>query len=70
VISLIRTYFQLGGIQLQLSTVTPEMLEAAVKDPDSYRHLVVRVAGYCDFFVRQDPERQAFIIAREKFGSH
>jgi len=68
VINLIRTYFALGGIQLQLSAVTAEMLEAAVADPDRYRHLVVRVAGYCDYFVRQSEERQAYIIAREKYG--
>ncbi len=69
VISLIRTYFALGGIQLQLSAVTAEELEAAVADPERYRHLVVRVAGYCDYFVRQAPDRQAFIIAREKHGA-
>jgi pyruvate formate-lyase/glycerol dehydratase family glycyl radical enzyme len=68
VISLIRTYFMLGRIQLQLSAVTAEEVQAAVADPDSYRHLVVRVAGYCDYFTRQAPERQAFIIAREKHG--
>jgi len=68
-VSLIRTYFSMGGIQLQLSTVSPETLEAAQKEPDKHRHLVVRVAGYCDYFVRQDPQRQAYIIAREKFGA-
>lgn len=65
--SLVRTYFQMGGIQLQLSAVDAATLEAAVEDPDRFRHLVVRVAGYCDYFTRQDPERQAYIIAREKF---
>ncbi|MDI9587240.1 MAG: pyruvate formate lyase family protein [Acidobacteriota bacterium] len=65
--SLVRTYFQMGGIQLQLSAVDAATLEAAMEDPDRFRHLVVRVAGYCDYFTRQDPERQAYIIAREKF---
>ncbi|MGE5531623.1 MAG: glycine radical domain-containing protein [Bacteroidota bacterium] len=48
-LGLIRTYFSLGGIQLQLSAVTPEQLEAAVREPDQHRDLVVRVAGYCDY---------------------
>ncbi len=69
VITLIRTYFSLGGIQLQLSSVSAEVLEDAVEHPERHRHLVVRMAGYCDYFTRQDAERQAFIIAREKHGS-
>jgi len=68
-ITLIRTYFALGGIQLQLSAVTPEVLEDAVAHPERHRHLVVRVAGYSDYFTRQPPDRQAFIIAREKYGT-
>ncbi|MFH1007463.1 MAG: pyruvate formate lyase family protein [Candidatus Latescibacterota bacterium] len=68
--SLIQTYFTMGGIQVQLSAVSPEMLEAAMKEPEKYQHLVVRVAGYCDFFVRLSkfPELQSFIIAREKYA--
>lgn len=69
VIGLIRTYFAIGGIQLQLSSVTPEILEAAVENPEQYRHLVVRMAGYCDYFTRQPKDRQAYIIAREKHAS-
>jgi formate C-acetyltransferase len=69
VLALIRTYLSLGGIQLQLSAVTPEQLEAAVREPDLHRDLVVRVAGYCDYFVRQDADRQEYILAREKYAS-
>jgi pyruvate-formate lyase len=68
--SLLRTYLSLGGIQLQLSAVAPETLEAAVKDPERYAHIVVRVAGYSDYFVRLagHPELQAYVIAREKYA--
>jgi formate C-acetyltransferase len=71
VASLLRSYFSMGGIQLQLSAVTPEMLEAAVREPEKHAHLVVRVAGYCDFFVRlaRYPELQRYVIAREKYAS-
>jgi pyruvate-formate lyase len=66
--ALVRTYFHLGGIQLQLSAVTLEKLQAAVEHPEQYADLVVRVAGYSDYFVRQDAERQAYILEREKFA--
>ncbi|MEN6644880.1 MAG: pyruvate formate lyase family protein [Armatimonadia bacterium] len=66
VVQLIRTYFALGGIQLQLSAVTSEQLEAARLEPAKHRDLVVRVAGYSDYFVRQAAERQEYIVARQK----
>lgn len=69
VLGLIRTYFSLGGIQLQLSAVTAEQLEAALRDPEKHQDLVVRVAGYCDYFVRQDADRQRYILAREKYAA-
>ena len=71
VASLLRSYFSLGGIQLQLSAVTAGMLEAALQEPEKHAHLVVRVAGYCDYFVRlaKYPELQAYVIAREKHAS-
>ncbi|MHB9133144.1 MAG: pyruvate formate lyase family protein [Armatimonadota bacterium] len=59
-------YFALGGIQLQLSAVTLEQLLAAQQAPERFQHLVVRVAGYCDYFVRQSAEQQEYIIQREK----
>ncbi|MFO7946472.1 MAG: pyruvate formate lyase family protein, partial [Armatimonadota bacterium] len=69
VIDLVRTYFDMGGIQMQLSTVSPEVLEDAIQHPEEHQDLVVRVAGYCDYFVNQAPERQAFILRREKHGT-
>ena len=45
-----------------------EALEAAMREPEHYRHLTVRVAGYSDYFTRQGPEGQAYILAREKYG--
>ena len=62
------THFGLRGIQSQLSAVTAERLAAALREPEKHRDLVVRVAGYSDYFVRQSPERQAYILAREKYA--
>jgi formate C-acetyltransferase len=59
-------YLRLGGIELQLSAATRDRLEAARRDPDAHRDLVVRVAGYSDFFTRLTPDLQDYIIDREK----
>ncbi|MHB9130765.1 MAG: pyruvate formate lyase family protein [Armatimonadota bacterium] len=59
-------YFRAGGIELQLSRSTVEQLEEARRHPEQYADLVVRVAGYSDFFVRLDPLLQEYVIGREK----
>ncbi|HEY3417701.1 MAG TPA: glycine radical domain-containing protein, partial [Armatimonadota bacterium] len=64
--ALCETYLQMGGIELQLSCASVEQLLAAREHPEQYRDLVVRIAGYSDFFVRVSPELQAYIIEREK----
>jgi len=48
---LIRTYFRLGGHHVQFNVVGAETLRAAQEDPQAYRNLIVRVAGYSDYFV-------------------
>ncbi len=63
---LCETYFRMGGIELQLSAASPELLRAAQETPDRYADLSVRIAGYSDFFVRQSPDLQDYIIGREK----
>ena len=59
-------YFRQGGIELQLSCASAEQLEEARRHPGQYADLVVRVAGYSDFFVRLAPDLQDYIITREK----
>lgn len=63
-ISLIRTYFDLGGYHIQFNVLSGDTLRAAQKQPEKYRGLVVRVAGYSAFFVELDPDIQNEIIAR------
>jgi formate C-acetyltransferase len=64
-ISMLRTFFtDLKGWHVQYNRVTKETLLAAQKDPEKYRDLIVRVAGYCAFFTTLSPDTQNDIIAR------
>ncbi len=62
--ALIRTYFQLDGHHVQFNVVNAETLKAAVNDPQNHRDLIVRVAGYSDYFVDLGAELQEEIISR------
>jgi formate C-acetyltransferase len=64
--ALCESYLHLGGIELQLSASSRARLLAARDHPSEHADLVVRVAGYSDFFVRLSPAIQAYIIEREK----
>ncbi|MEG1798748.1 MAG: glycyl radical protein [Synergistaceae bacterium] len=62
--NLIRSYFKLGGHHIQFNVVDEETLRDAQANPDNYRGLLVRVAGYSDYFVDLDNYQQEEIIAR------
>lgn len=57
----------LGGPHLQFNMVDAETLEEAQQQPEEYKDLVVRVAGYSAFFVQLDPAVQNEIISRTQF---
>jgi pyruvate-formate lyase len=63
-VSLIRTYFQLGGAQIQPTVAGAEMLRSARLKPDEYRDLIVKVGGYSTYFVDLGHAIQDEIIAR------
>jgi len=64
-----RTYLNQGGMELQYNIVSSETMRAAQKDPDSYRNLVVRIAGYSAYFVELNRDCQDDIIRRtENYG--
>lgn len=65
---LIRTYFALGGYHMQFNVVSKETLLAAQKDPQAYRSLIVRVAGYSDYFISLSKDLQDEIIMRTAHG--
>jgi pyruvate formate-lyase/glycerol dehydratase family glycyl radical enzyme len=62
--SLVRTYFSLGGHHVQFNVVDTNTLKLAQRHPDDYRNLLVRVAGYSDYFVDLDKDHQEEIISR------
>ncbi len=62
--SLIRAYFKLGGHHIQFNVITADTLRKAQAKPESYRNLIVRVAGYSDCFVDLGRDLQNEIIAR------
>jgi formate C-acetyltransferase len=61
---LVRTYFRLGGHHIQFNVVDTATLRQAQAKPEEYRNLLVRVAGYSDFFVDLDLDHQEEIIRR------
>ena len=63
-VSLIRSYFKLGGHHIQFNVVDAATLRKAQKDPEQYRDLIVRVAGYSDYFCDLSEALQDEIIAR------
>jgi pyruvate formate-lyase/glycerol dehydratase family glycyl radical enzyme len=64
-ISILRTFFSImKGWHVQYNIIDRETLLAAKKDPENYRDLVVRVAGYSAFFTTLSPDMQDDIIAR------
>jgi len=66
---LIRTYFKLDGHHIQFNVVDAETLRDAQKNPEKYGDLLVRVAGYSDYFVNLSVELQNEIIKRTEHKS-
>ena len=62
--SLIRTYFKFGGHHIQFNIIDTQTLLDAQKHPDEYKDLLVRVAGYSDYFNDMTEQLQNEIIAR------
>jgi formate C-acetyltransferase len=68
-VHLIRSYFNLNGHHIQFNIVDSDTLRKAQEAPDDYRDLLVRVAGYSDYFVDLDQYHQEEIIARTEHDS-
>jgi formate C-acetyltransferase len=61
----LRGYIENGGTALQVNMINADILRDAQKNPDNYRHLLVRVTGYNAYFTSIGKELQDEIIARE-----
>ncbi|HWI63654.1 MAG TPA: trans-4-hydroxy-L-proline dehydratase [Symbiobacteriaceae bacterium] len=67
--NLVRAYFKLDGHHIQFNVVRAETLRAAQDDPEKYRDLIVRVAGYSDYFCDLSKALQEEVIARTEHTS-
>jgi pyruvate formate-lyase/glycerol dehydratase family glycyl radical enzyme len=63
-VHLIRSYFKLDGHHVQFNVIDAETLRKAQQNPERHRDLIVRVAGYSDYFVDVGRDLQDEIIAR------
>jgi trans-4-hydroxy-L-proline dehydratase len=68
-VQLVRTYFKLDGHHIQFNVVDAATLRAAQQNPEQYRSLIVRVAGYSDYFCDLSKTLQEEIIARTEHES-
>ena len=64
---MVRTYFELGGMQLQVNVVSADTLKEAQIKPEKYKDLVVRVAGYSARFTELGKDVQDDIIERTEY---
>jgi pyruvate formate-lyase/glycerol dehydratase family glycyl radical enzyme len=67
-IALIRTYFALGGMEMQFNIVSGNVLRQAQETPEDYRDLVVRIAGFSAYFVELYKASQDDIIRRTELN--
>ncbi len=67
--NLVRSYFKMDGHHVQFNVVRAETLRKAQAEPESYRDLIVRVAGYSDYFCDLSSELQEEIVTRTEHDS-
>ncbi len=66
---LVRSYFRMDGHHVQFNVVDADTLRRAQTDPQSHRNLIVRVAGYSDYFCDLSAELQEEIITRTEHAA-
>lgn len=62
--ALIDGYLKSGGMQIQANILKPEVLQEAIEQPEKHKNLMVRISGYCAYFVDLSKEMQLEILQR------
>ncbi|MBW1812035.1 MAG: formate acetyltransferase, partial [Deltaproteobacteria bacterium] len=60
----VASYFELGGMQMQFNVMSTETLRTAMREPENYRDLLVRISGYNAYFVELNRDIQIEVIER------
>ena len=63
-----QTYFDMGGMEMQINVVSADTLRAAQENPEEYKNLVVRVAGFSAYFVELHETGQNDLISRTELS--
>ncbi len=66
--SYVKTYTELGGMQMQFNVVSSETLKDAMAHPEHYQNLLVRISGYNAYFVTLNRDMQMELIERAEYG--
>lgn len=66
---LLKTFYENGGVQTNITVVGKEDLENALKEPEKYQNLIVRIGGFSARFVSLSPVVQREIIARTTYDA-
>ncbi|MFX1297982.1 MAG: pyruvate formate lyase family protein, partial [Promethearchaeota archaeon] len=68
--SYIKSYYDLGGMQIQFNVITSDLLRDAMNHPEDYGWLIVRISGYNAYFTDLNRDMQLELIERHEFVSH
>jgi len=65
-----KSYFDLGGMQIQYNVISSDTMRDAMDNPENYRWLLVRISGYNAYFVDLNKDLQLELIRRTEFITH
>ena len=66
--TLVKTFIDMGGHQMQLNAVNTQLLEDAQKHPEAHTQLVVRIWGWSAYYVELDKEYQDHVLRRQQYS--
>jgi formate C-acetyltransferase len=61
-------YFEMGGMQMQMNVLSSETLRDAMRNPQEYRNLIVRISGYNAYFTTLNRDMQWELVERSEYG--